>query len=147
MAANLGSLPIRGVSGDLQDKGLERMTIKIEHAAHVAHYKPMTGQGLLVLPRPEGDVPCPVGVADTLHGADWNAMVRHLATLGIEPQEDDECPYGTPQRVGVTLDGRTVLALYGPSITTEPTAEELTEEYAELLDLAGVRCEPPHLNG
>lgn len=109
----------------------------ITYAAHVALFDPMTGQGLLVLPEPERDLADPFTGAGSLHSADWDAVMRHLAALGIEPQEDDEQP-GTVQFVGLTRDGREVLALYGPAITNEPSIPEMAEAFAEMATLAGL---------
>lgn len=111
--------------------------MKITFAAHVAIFDPMTGQGLLVLPEPEHDLADPFTGSGSLHSADWNALVSHLATFGIEPQEDDEQP-GAVQFVGLTRDGREVLALYGPAVTSEPSIAEMASAFASLSALAGL---------
>jgi hypothetical protein len=108
----------------------------IKFAAHVAYLDPMTGQGLLVMPRPEDDLTLG-GVG--LHEADWNYAIAELDRLGWEPTEDDE-----DEEVGVcydgdTIDGRAVIGLYGREpVVTMPTIREYAEADEELMRLAGL---------
>lgn len=108
----------------------------IRFAAFTAHLDPMTGQGLLVMPRPEDDLSLG-GVG--LHEADWNHVIAELDRLGWEPTEDDE-----DEEVGVcydgdTIDGRAVIGLYGREpITQLASMRECGEASQELMRLAGL---------
>jgi hypothetical protein len=102
-------------------------------AAHTAYIDPMTGEGLLVRPRPELDL----GFGfPSLHAADWGAAIAHLSWLGWEPMEDDD---GSPMLAGITADGRDIIGLYGrESITSLPSITELRDAGAELASMAGL---------
>src|SRR5450756_1280403 len=102
-------------------------------AAHVAYLDPMTGEGLLVRPKPADDLT--VGMP-SLHAADWDHAIAHLRGLGWEPTADDD---GTPMLAGVTADGRDVIGLYRlEPITTMPTLAEAAGATEELARLAGM---------
>lgn len=108
----------------------------IQFAACVAYIDPMTGEGLLVMARPELDLSLG-GVG--LHEADWNHAIAELDRLGWEPTEDDE-----DEEVGVcydgdTLDGRAVIGLYcREPITPMASIRECAEASEELMRLAGL---------
>jgi len=106
----------------------------ITWASHEAHLDPMTGEGLLVMPDPAYDV---YGLAGaSLHASGWDAVVRHLDTLGWEPSEDE---YGGWQHAGHTADGRQVMALYGRDpIVSMPDMEECHRAVTALAGLAGL---------
>ena len=107
----------------------------IEFAVHVAYLDPMTGEGLLVRPKPADDLS--VGMV-SLHAADWDAAIHHLRGLGWEPVEDEDGD-GMPMFAGMTQDGRDVIALYGHEpITSEPTPEECRDADEELVRVAGI---------
>lgn len=124
------------------------------YAVHVAVFDPFTGQGMIVRPDPADDAEGPTirvrageqccGYTgdhvhrDSLHVSDWNAAVRHLASLGIVPQEDDEAPFGSIYSHGLTRDGREVLALYGPSIVSQPSIPEMVESHERLAERVGL---------
>jgi len=106
----------------------------IKFAAHVACIDPMTGEGLLVRPKPADDLG--LGMV-SLHAADWDAAIAHLRGLGWEPTADDD---GSPMLAGVTADGRDVIGLYGREpITTLPTLAEAAEATEELARIAGLK--------
>jgi hypothetical protein len=108
----------------------------ITFAVHVAYLDPMTGQGLLVMARPEDDLSLGGG---GLHEADWDHAIAELDRLGWEPTEDDE-----DEEIGVcydgdTLDGRAVIGLYGREpITPLASIRECGEANQELMRLAGL---------
>ena len=105
----------------------------ITFAAHVAHLDPMTGEGLLVRPKPADDLSLSMV---SLHAADWDAAITHLRELGWEPTEDED---GLPMFDGMTTDGREVVGLYGREpITTMPTLAEAAGATEELARLAGM---------
>ena len=105
----------------------------IQFAAHVAYIDPMTGEGLLVRPKPADDLSLSIV---SLHAADWEAAIAHLRGLGWEPTADID---GSPMLAGVTADGRDVIGLYGREpITTMPTLTEAAEATEELAKLAGM---------
>jgi hypothetical protein len=102
-------------------------------AAHAAYLDPMTGEGLLVRPKPADDLSLSMV---SLHAADWDAAIAHLRGLGWEPTADDD---STPMLAGVTADGRDVIGLYGREpISTMPTLAECAGACEELASLAGV---------
>jgi len=106
----------------------------ITFAAHVAYVDPMTGEGLLVRPKPADDLSLSDMVS--LHAADWDAAMHHLRGLGWGPTADDD---GSLMLAGITADGREVIGLYGlEPITTMPTLTELAEAGEELARLAGL---------
>lgn len=82
----------------------------LNFACHDAYMDSDTGSGLLVLPLPSRDQPEP-GRVGSLHGADWDAVVRHLRGLGWEPTEDYD---GSPVYEGQTAEGREAYGLCGP---------------------------------
>jgi hypothetical protein len=105
----------------------------ITFAAHVAYLDPMTGEGLLVMARPEDDLSLG-GVG--LHEADWNHVIAGLDRLGWEPTEGED---GGVCYDGDTEDGREIIGLYGREpITTLPTLAEAAGATAELARLAGM---------
>jgi hypothetical protein len=107
----------------------------ITYACHTAHLDPMTGEGVLIMPRPSGDLPSITG-AGSLHEADWGHVIEHLDGLGWEPAEDDD---GGWSAVGTTATGHTVIALYGREpVTTMPSLDESAEALAALARIAGV---------
>ena len=58
--------------------------VTLTYACHTAHLDPMTGNGLLVLPRTDHDLRLDV---TSLHAADWDHVMVELALLGWEPTE------------------------------------------------------------
>jgi hypothetical protein len=105
----------------------------ITYATHVAYLDPMTGEGLLVRPKPADDLSLSMV---SLHAADWDSAIAHLRGLGWEPTADDD---GSPMLAGITADGREVIGLYGREpITTMPTLAEAAEATEELAKLAGM---------
>jgi len=108
----------------------------IQFASHTAYIDPMTGEGLLVRPKPADDQWLDGMVS--LHAADWDSAMDHLRGLGWEPLEDEDGD-GTPLFAGMTQDGRDAIALYGHEpITSEPSITELREADIELVKLAGI---------
>jgi len=106
----------------------------ITFASHVAYIDPWTGEGLLVRPIPSDDLS--LGGMVSLHAADWDAAIAHLRGLGWEPTADDD---GSPMLVGVTADGRDVIALYGREpVSSLPSIRECAEASQELMRLAGL---------
>lgn len=112
--------------------------LTLTYACHVAHLDPLTGEGMLVLPRVDDDMHMP-GLPGSLHEADWSAVVmRNLDGLGWEPSEDVDGD-GLTVAVGVTRDGREVIALYGREpVLSEPTVGERAEAMMALCEAAGV---------
>jgi hypothetical protein len=105
----------------------------ITFAAHVAYLDPMTGEGLLVRPKPADDLG--LGMP-SLHAADWDHVIAELDRLGWEPSEDDD---GLPMFDGMTTDGREIVGLYGrESITSMPSLAECAEASGELASMAGL---------
>jgi hypothetical protein len=105
----------------------------ITFAAHVAYLDPMTGEGILVRPKPADDLSLSM---PSLHAADWDAAMAHLRGQGWEPTADDD---GSPMLAGLTADGRDVIGLYGlEPITTMPTLAEAAGATEELAKLAGM---------
>jgi len=105
----------------------------VQLAAHVAYLDPMTGEGLLVRPKPADDLGLSMV---SLHAADWDAAIAHLRGLGWEPTADDD---GSPMLAGITADGRDIIGLYElEPITTMPTLAEAAEATEELAKLAGM---------
>jgi hypothetical protein len=94
----------------------------ITTACHVAHLDPVTGEGLLVVPRPEYDIDPSSGTA-SLHAADEQALLRDLDALGFDLTDDED---GQPWvAIGQTEDGRRAYGLYGRDpIISAPTVEE-----------------------
>jgi hypothetical protein len=112
-------------------KGITMQTLTF--AAHVAYLDPMTGEGLLVRPKPADDLSLSM---PSLHAADWDAAIAHLRGLGWEPTADDD---GSPMLAGITADGRDVIGLYGREpITTMPTLAGAAGAAEELARLAGL---------
>ncbi|MEV4492723.1 hypothetical protein AB0K04_21720 [Micromonospora coxensis] len=110
----------------------------VSYASHTAHLDPMTGEGLLILPRVADDID-PLGGMVTLHAADWDAAVRDLDQRGWQPSEDDS---GDLVHVGTTVDGRPVIGLYGREpITSAPSVEQAAEAWRELLIIGQVVTE------
>jgi hypothetical protein len=104
----------------------------IKFAAFVAHLDPVTGEGLLVMPRPEDDLSLG-GVG--LHEADWDHVIAELDRLGWEPTEED----GGVCYDGDTTDGRAVIGLgCREPITAMPTLAKAAEAIEELARLAGM---------
>ena len=105
----------------------------IKFAAHVACIDPMTGEGLLVRPKPADDLG--LGMV-SLHAADWDAAIAHLRGLGWEPVADDD---ELPMFAGMTADGRDACLLRADEpITSEPTPEECRDADEELVRVAGI---------
>ncbi|NJC10617.1 hypothetical protein F4558_000443 [Micromonospora profundi] len=106
------------------------MITTIRYADHTAHLDPMTGEGLLILPRVADDID-PLAGPVTLQAAGWDHAVRDLDRRGWEPTEDDD---GDVMHVGTTLDGRPVIGLYGREpVISEPSVEQAAEAWRELL--------------
>jgi hypothetical protein len=99
------------------------------YASHAAYLDPLHGTGLLVRPLPREDVADPLG-GQSLHHADWDAVVRHLDGLGWEPSEDE---HGDLCHAGYTSDGREVIGLYGREPIIVPTLDEEARAIAALL--------------
>ncbi len=78
---------------------------------------------------PREDVADPLG-GQSLHHADWDAVVRHLDGLGWEPSEDE---HGDLCHAGYTSDGREVIGLYGREPIIVPTLDEEARAIAALL--------------
>jgi len=107
--------------------------ITIRFAVHVAYLNPVTGDGLLVMARPEDDLMLDGG---SLHSADWTYAIAELDRLGWEPTEDDDGGFCYD---GDTLDGRAVFGLYGREpITPLASIRECGEASQELARLAGL---------
>ena len=101
--------------------------ITITFAVHVAYLDPDTGQGFLVMARPEDDLMLDGG---SLHSADWTYAIAELDRLGWEPTEDDDGGFCYD---GDTTDGRAVFGLYGrESITSIPSLAESLKASQEL---------------
>jgi hypothetical protein len=105
----------------------------VTFAAHVAYLDPMTGEGLLVRPKPADDLSLSM---PSLHAAAWDHVIAELDRLGWEPTADDD---GLPMFDGMTTDGREVVGLYGREpVTTMPTLAEGAEAMHELAHMAGM---------
>ncbi|GAB3986126.1 hypothetical protein V1634_29155 [Plantactinospora veratri] len=114
------------------------MIATITYADHVAHLDPVTGEGLLILPRVADDID-PLAGPTTLHAAGWDHAMRDLDRRGWEPSEDDS---GDLVHVGTTADGRPVIGLYGREpVTSTPSVEQAAEAWRELLAVAQVVTE------
>lgn len=61
----------------------------VRYATVTAYLCPMTGEGLLVRPRPSLDMPNPLGGA-SLQAADWDHAVADLYRRGWDLSEDDD---------------------------------------------------------
>jgi hypothetical protein len=77
----------------------------ITFASHVVYLDPMTGEGLLVRPKPADDLS--LGMP-SLHAADWDHAIAELDRLGWEPTEGED---GGVCYDGMTTDGREVIGL------------------------------------
>ena len=123
-----------GVAVNIGNGGTEVETIT--YACHVAYLDPMTGEGLLILPNPDDDVP---GLTDrplSLHAADWDQVMADLDRRGWEPSQGD---HGELLYVGKTIDGREAIGLYGRDpIVSMPSAEQAASASAALLEAAQV---------
>jgi len=110
--------------------------ITIRFAVHEALLDPQTGQGFLLIGRPEDDL----SLGGTgLHEADWNHAIAELDRLGWEPTEDDEDAEIGVCYDGDTLDGRAVIGLYcREPITPDASIRECAEASEELMRLAGL---------
>ena len=103
-------------------------------ANHAAHLNLETGDGVLVLPRSEDDVW--LG-AESIHGADWDHVVRLLHAMSWEPSEDEID--GGLLSMGMDHEGREVIGLYGRNpLRDEPSIAERANALSGLLALAGV---------
>lgn len=122
--------------------------LRIDYACHVAVLDPMTGSGLLVLPRPGDDVALPTTeapartsgayapVSEWLHDADFAAVLADLDRRGWEPLEDDG---GGMLHEGWTEDGREVVGLYGSDpIQSHVFIEEVAQAHVELHAAVGL---------
>jgi hypothetical protein len=125
--------------------------VTVETGAHVAVLDVMTGQGLLVLPRPPDDVADPEPAAavtlaspggvllareapGTLHSADLSVMLGKLARLGWDVLCEDD---GAPLEDLPTDSGRTTWGLYGlHPVYGDPPLDRMAEASAALLDAA-----------
>lgn len=108
--------------------------VTLTYGAHVAHLVPLTGDGVLVIPRSADNVSIGTGVS--LHEADWNHMIRDLLSRGWCPSEDET---GDLAHVGTDPLGRTVVGLYGEHpIISEPSVPESAAAFADLMTLAGI---------
>lgn len=123
---------------DSAPRGYVDVTI-VDFAAHVAYLDPATGTGYLVVPRPELDIAAlddtlleaarSDGHADvgrsvrlSLHAADRESALRHLAEDGWAPLLDE---HGRIESAGRTAAGLEVLCLHGPPPAEEPTLEAI----------------------
>jgi hypothetical protein len=107
----------------------------VAYASHTAHIDPMTGEGLLILPRVADDID-PLAGPVTLHAADWDHAIGDLDRRGWQPSEDDG---GDLVHVGTTVNGRPVIGLYGREpIASTPSVEQTAEAWRELLAAAQV---------
>ena len=119
---------------DLRDLVIET----VSYASHIAHLEPMTGEGLLILPRAIDDVEPLIGMV-SLHAAEWDRVIRDLDRRGWEPSEDDS---GDLVYVGTTVDGRPVIGLYGEHpVISQPSIEQAAEAWRKLLAIAQVITE------
>jgi hypothetical protein len=110
----------------------------VTYASHTAHLDPMTGEGLLILPRVADDID-PVADMVSLHVADWDHAIGDLDRRGWQPSEDDS---GDLVHVGTTVDGRPVIGLYGEHpVISQPSIEQAAEAWRELLAVAQVITE------
>jgi hypothetical protein len=108
----------------------------ITYSAHVALLDSLTGEGLLVLPLVAEDVRDPLGPG-SVHEAEWNVVVRDLDALGWEPSEDE---FSGLCHVGVTVEGRAVVGLFGRSpVVTMPASRETADALVELGRMVGLR--------
>ncbi len=106
-------------------------------ASHVAYLDDITGCGVLVRPMPHDDVVAPIA-GQSLHEADWNALVRLLDDEGWEPIEDED-NRGLPCVEGYTRDGKQIIVLSGRDpLTTGLDLDEVARSFAELHELAGL---------
>ncbi|TCO20469.1 hypothetical protein EV652_112215 [Kribbella steppae] len=107
----------------------------VEFATHTAYLDPRTGTGYLVTPDPDLDIPAPdepfVGGL-SLHTADFRRALSHLEEDGWQLLYDDE---GKVERAGLTVDGRTVVCLFGAPTAAQPSLETLRRALIAL-DLA-----------
>jgi hypothetical protein len=107
----------------------------VEFATHTAYLDPETGTGYLVTPDPERDIPAPddpfVGGL-SLHTADWRRALSHLEEEGWQLLYDDE---GKVECAGRTVDGRTVVCLFAPPASEQPSLDILRRSLIAL-DLA-----------
>lgn len=110
----------------------------IDYGDHKAVLHHGVGEGLLILPAVEDNVPDPFGRSTdpfgggTLESAGWNRVIRDLVARGWEPSEGE---HGEPADAGVTEDGRSVVGLYGTDpLVSQPTIEEQAEALSELHD-------------
>lgn len=107
----------------------------VTYASHTAHLDPMTGEGLLVLPRVADDIE-PVAGMVSLHAADWDHVIGDLSRRGWQPSEDDG---GDLVHVGTTVEGRPVIGLYGEHpVISLPSIEQAAEALRDLLAVAEV---------
>lgn len=90
----------------------------------VARLDPLTGCGLLTLPRPHEDVL-------NLHESDRSAMLRKLGSIAWTPSEDED---GCMSHEGYTHDGRELVGLYGECAVIDcPSVDEMADAYAALV--------------
>ncbi|SCG69694.1 hypothetical protein GA0070609_4437 [Micromonospora echinaurantiaca] len=109
----------------------------LTYASHTAHLDPMTGEGLLVLPRVADDID--LGGMVSLHAADWDHVIGDLSRRGWQPSEDDD---GDLVHIGTTADGRPVIGLYGRQpVTSLPSVDQAAEAWRDLLAVAQVVTE------
>lgn len=103
----------------------------IQTAAHTAWVNPMAGVGLLVLPRPDGDMA--LGSPVSLHASDYGHMLKRLSADGWTPVEAED---GGWLEINVQ-SGRTAIALghADPFLADLSLAAE-AEAWAALASLA-----------
>jgi len=105
-------------------------------AAHVAHLDPMTGSGLLVLPRPADDVADPFAVMGSLHSSGWGNVIAQLDAMGWEPTQGED---GGVCVDGYLADGRQVIGLFGREpITSNPSLDEAADAFGSLCRAVGL---------
>ena len=107
----------------------------VETSLHTAAFDPITGAGLLALPKVE-DMGITLGMSN-LGEVDYNAMLKELAARGVRLAEGED---GLPWlEVGRTASGASVLALeYLEPIASTVEPSEHTAAMRELATMLGV---------
>lgn len=106
---------------------------RVPRAACEAFLEPLTGQGMLRLPKPSEDVH---GLGMGFHAADYDAMVRELDRLGFEPTEGEDGGWCVD---GMNRDGHEVIGLYGRHpIVSDPSIEQMVTASAALAEAVGL---------
>lgn len=110
----------------------------LAYTCHTAYVDPMTGVGVLVLPRSDDDVtgaPAPKSYPLSLHEAEFGSVVRQLGRQGWWVLDGED---GEWMEEGRTEDGCLVIALYGDSIQSGLGIVELMRARGEVCRAARV---------